>query len=257
MPSPPFSHGLGRLRVVQFLDSQTTALLLRVGYALPPRGGWCPGGTIHPGGPAPLRPPTDRAGRQRQGGPAGGQCRYKVACHLPTAGPPLAGAPPARRAGGSRADRSADARSGRRGGRPPVRPHAPHDPESGRPAGGYFSAAAEVGDSPLAPRRRRTKNVGGSPVPVAGRGPTHTPAAAGVLRIKGRPATPAAPGPSHFIAGVPALSMGRGAPAKPCAGVGAAPREAAPRQARRPPGPRGRWATTGPRPHVGEQTGPP
>lgn len=190
------------------------AALLRVGCALPPRGGWCPGGTIHPGGPAPPRPPTDRAGRQRQGGPAGGQCRYKVACHLPTAGPPLAGAPPARRAGGSRADRSAAARSGRRGGRPPVRPHAPHDPESGRPAGGYFSAAAGVGDFPLAPRRRRTKNVGGSPVPVAGRGPTHTPAAAGVLRIKGRPATPAAPGPSHF------LSQG----CRPCQWAGGPPR---------------------------------
>lgn len=143
------------------------------------------------------RPPTEQAGSARAARPAANAVtRWPATCRRP--GPPLAGAPPARRAGGSRADRSADARSGRRGGRPPVRPHAPHDPESGRPAGGYFSAAAEVGDFPLAPRRRRTKNVGGSPVPVAGRGPTHTPAAAGVLRIKGRPVTPAAPGPSHF-----------------------------------------------------------
>lgn len=135
--TPPLSR-FGELARCTIFGQSNDCRLLRVGCALPPRGGWCPGGTIHPGGPAPPRPPTDRAGRQRQGGPAGGQCRYKVACHLPTAGPPLAGAPPARRAGGSRADRSADARSGRRGGRPPREAARPARPGERPPSWRVF-----------------------------------------------------------------------------------------------------------------------
>lgn len=56
---------------------------LRVALALIPRGGWCPGGTIHPGGPAPPRPPVMPWPVQRWGAqarrPARRHCRPRGA----------------------------------------------------------------------------------------------------------------------------------------------------------------------------------